>query len=326
MGPGAPFAESLLPALHREDRPRWRQVWDHAVASHAPYELKRRARFDPDAEFLLQRERGAPMSGAASSSQDEWIVVVTAVDEPDRIIAELRGLVRLRDEYFAYVAHELRGPLAAISAAASALARRGESPEIARESCAIIDRQTGQLVRLVGDAFDRARSQRDRLTVEWGIVDLKQTVSSAIESVRPLIAVRQHDFAITIPAGSIYIDGDQGRLVQVFANLLENAAKYTDVRGQIRARVELQGGWVLFGVRDSGAGIDPQAMAHIFEPFTQVGPNAEGKGGLGLGLAIVRQIVERHGGTVSAGSEGIGRGSEFLVRLPRTRSLHRGSS
>jgi signal transduction histidine kinase len=183
-----------------------------------------------------------------------------------------------------------------------------------------------QLVRLVGDAFDLARSQRDQVFVQWGIVDLKQTVGSAIESVRPLIVVRQHDFDVTIPDCSIYIDGDQGRLVQVFANLLENAAKYTEIRGHIRVRIELQDGWVLFRVRDSGAGIDPAAMAHIFEPYTQMGRDAEDKGGLGLGLAIVRQIVERHGGTVSAGSEGLGRGSEFLVRLPCTRSIHRGGS
>jgi signal transduction histidine kinase len=194
---GAPFAASLLPALHGEDRSRWQQVWDHAVASHAPYQLNRRARFDQNAEFLLQRERGVPVSRAANGNgcngigcEDEWIVVVTAAEEPDRIIAELHGLLRSRDEYFACLAHELRGPVAAISAAARALARCGESPEIARESCAIIERQTVQLVRLVGDAFDLARSQRDQVFVQWGIVDLKQTVGSAIESVRPLIVVR----------------------------------------------------------------------------------------------------------------------------------------
>jgi CheY-like chemotaxis protein/two-component sensor histidine kinase len=181
----------------------------------------------------------------------------------------------------------------------------------------MMERQVEQMVRLVDDLLDVSRVTRDKIELRKERVDLAAVLNTAIETSRPLIDAAAHELTITFPAQPVYVDVDPARMAQVFSNLLNNSAKYTDAGGRIQIEARQQGENVFIAVRDNGVGIACDELAYVFDMFRQVDRSLErSQGGLGIGLTLVRRLVELHGGSVNALSEGRGKGSEFVIRLP----------
>jgi PAS domain S-box-containing protein len=221
-----------------------------------------------------------------------------------------------KDDFLAMLAHELRNPLAAIGAAADVLPRATEQPAVLAAG-GIIGRQVRHLARMIDDLVDLARIQRGRVTLRREAIDVIAALHGAIEQAEPGIAARGQSLALSAPDAPVVVVADAIRLAQVFANLLANATQYSAPGARIDLRVVPCGQGVDVVVEDSGAGIDPAVLPHVFEPFTQ-GPRSldRAQGGLGLGLALVKSLVEMHGGSVRAESAGPGCGARFTVRLP----------
>jgi signal transduction histidine kinase len=232
---------------------------------------------------------------------------------------QLREADRQKDEFLAMLAHELRNPLAPIHSAVELMSLKELGDPQVSWCRDVIDRQTKQLHRVVDDLLDGLRLAQGKITLQSAPLDVAMVVGQALETTRPLIEARRHQLGLTMPEEPIWIEGDRTRLIQVVGNLLNNAAKYTPEGGQLRLTVELAVGdaLVLIRVADSGTGISRQMLPKVFELFTQVDRTFhQAQGGLGIGLALVRRLVELHGGSVDAHSDGPGRGSEFIVRLP----------
>src|SRR5882724_1146648 len=242
---------------------------------------------------------------------------VTDADESERVIAQLRRSIADKDRFLALVAHEMRGPLAPISSALQLLTRHIDEPQVVRQSTTLMTRQLAQLVRLVDDLLEVARSQIAEIPLKRELLGLENAVTAAVEAAQPIITSHGHHLTIMTPTDTTLVDGDAGRLAQVFANLLVNAAKFTNDGGRICISLEREADWALVRVRDSGIGISRDMLTRVFDAYVQAERgSAASKGGLGLGLALVRHLIELHGGTVSACSDGPGLGSEFIVRLP----------
>ncbi len=237
--------------------------------------------------------------------------------ENAQLYRELRDADQRKDEFLATLAHELRNPLAPIRNGLQVLRLAGGGGEIVDEARSMMERQLSQMVRLVDDLLDVSRITRNKLELRRERVTLAAVVNSAIETSRPLMEQSGHTFSLKLPPVSVYLDADLTRLAQVFSNLLNNAAKYTEPGGRISLTAGLSGAEVVIRLVDNGMGIPAEALPRIFEMFSQVDRNMErSQGGLGIGLTLVRRLVEMHGGTVEAHSDGPGRGSQFIVRLP----------
>jgi PAS domain S-box-containing protein len=234
-----------------------------------------------------------------------------------RLVGRLRDADRRKDEFLATLAHELRNPLAPIRNAVEILRRADGDAPLLEDARRMMERQLDLMTRLIDDLLDVSRISRGKVQLRKERVELANLIRSALETVRPLIDSQGHDLAITLPPQPIVVDADPTRLAQVIANLLNNAAKYTEKGGRIWLTAERQDGEVVMSIRDTGIGIAPEHLPHLFEMFSQAAPALErSQGGLGIGLSLVRGLVELHGGTVQAHSDGIGRGSRFVVRLP----------
>jgi PAS domain S-box-containing protein len=246
-------------------------------------------------------------------------VVGICLDVTTRREAEeaLKGVNQRKDEFLAMLAHELRNPLAPIRNAAQLLnVHSSGRPEI-EWARAVIERQTQHLVRLVDDLLDVSRMVRGQITLQKKPVELAEVVQAAVETSRPLIRRRKHHLTVQLPDTPVRLEADLTRLAQVISNLLNNAAKYTDDGGQIRLDAAVREGVVTIRVRDTGLGVDPDLLPHVFDLFTQADRTPDrSEGGLGIGLTLVKRLVELHGGAVEAHSEGLGSGAEFIVRLP----------
>ncbi|HJU72215.1 MAG TPA: ATP-binding protein [Gemmatimonadaceae bacterium] len=242
---------------------------------------------------------------------------VTAAYERLRLIHELREGDRRKDEFLATLAHELRNPLAPIRNSLHIM-RLAEGNEGANDQARrMMERQLGQMVRLIDDLLDVSRITRGKLQLRKERVELSGIVNTAVETTRPVIEAGGHALTITLPPQPVYLDADPMRLAQVLANLLNNAAKYTERGGRIWLTVTPQDSEIVVSVKDTGIGIPPDALPRIFEMFAQVDRSLEkSQGGLGIGLTLVKRLVELHGGSVEARSEGVGKGSEFVARLP----------
>ena len=238
--------------------------------------------------------------------------VSTDITERKRLSAALELAQRHKDAFIATVAHELRQPIGAIHAALAVMQTR-TSREIGERARGIVQRQVTQLARLVDDLLDAARVAEGKVTLQRQRIGVRDVIEAAVQVVQPAVADGRQTLVIDAPAAAIWIDADAGRLQQVFSNLLTNAVKFTPSAGRIELSVELVPGHVRVTVRDTGDGIDAGVLPHVFDLFTQATPDGRG---LGIGLAVVRVLVERHGGTVEAHSEGAGRGSAFVVTLP----------
>ena len=243
------------------------------------------------------------------------VIVATEVTELANARRDAESANRAKDEFIAMLSHELRNPLSPILTALQLMKLRGI--DAAERERTIIERQVGHLVGLVDDLLDVSRITRGKIELKKEHVELADIVATAVETASPLLEERQHDLDIHVPRRGCSVHGDKERLSQVVANLLTNAAKYTEPRGAIDIRADREADSVVISVRDTGIGIEPEMQASVFDFFTQARQTLDrSQGGLGLGLAIVRSLVTMHGGTVTVYSEGLGRGTTFTVRLP----------
>ncbi|WP_075795709.1 hybrid sensor histidine kinase/response regulator [Massilia putida] len=232
--------------------------------------------------------------------------------------AKLRDADRRKDEFLAMLAHELRNPLAPIGMAAKILRLGKVTPDRVKQTCEIIDRQIGHMTKLLDDLLDVSRVTRGLVVLTQGLHDIVAIVRDAVEQARPLIDSRRHQLALTVPTQAAHVRGDSTRLVQIVTNLLNNAAKYTPQGGVIELELRLDASTVQIVVRDNGIGIDAALLPHIFDLFVQGERSFDrAQGGLGIGLALVKSLVEQHRGHIGVASAGPGAGSEFTIRLPR---------
>jgi signal transduction histidine kinase len=252
-------------------------------------------------------------SGFTSGEEEnqEENVVNTSVD---------RGAYSLQGDAancVAILAHEVGGHVAAMRNAVLLLRQAGHDPSTRDFATGVLDRQTQQLTRLIENMVELARTNSGTVQLTRGLVNLDEVVNAAIETVRPSLQQRGHRFEVSFPTEPITVKADPTRLEQVMTNLLANAIKFTPPGGRIWLMTEIAPGHVLLRIRDTGVGIAQEMLPYIFDLYRQA-PMESGRaaGGLGVGLALVRQFVELHGGTVSAHSEGSGKGSEFVIRLP----------
>jgi signal transduction histidine kinase len=312
---------TAVPELREPER--WQGLLEQVRTTGAAYvEYDARVTFDRGGvdehrwfTFVL-----SPMFDAAGAVEAVLVVAfdvtatVRARQEAERLRAVAEAASRAKDEFLAMLGHELRNPLSAVrnAVAAAALdpARRARALDIAR-------RQTDQLNRLVDDLLDVARITRGRIALRRRRVAVAEVVANAVEAVRDAIDERGHRLTVQAADASLAVDADPTRLEQVVVNLLRNAAKYTEPGGAIELAVRRDGDAVVLAVRDSGVGIAADVLPRVFDLFAQARPSLDRSlGGLGVGLTVARRLVELHGGTIAAHSEGLGRGAEFVVRLP----------
>ncbi|HEX4025172.1 MAG TPA: HAMP domain-containing sensor histidine kinase [Steroidobacteraceae bacterium] len=220
-------------------------------------------------------------------------------------------------EFLAMLSHELRAPLASIAHALHLLGSQRVETSARQRAQALIERQVRQMAQLVDDLLDVSRLTTGHLYLQCARIDLREVVSHSIETLEGAIEERRHRLITSMPAEPVWLHGDRCRLEQVFVNLLINSARYTDAGGALGVQLQTLHAQAVVRVRDSGIGIAPEVLPHIFDLFWQADAAApRSSGGLGIGLALVRELVELHGGSVSAASAGLGHGSEFVVRLP----------
>jgi len=232
--------------------------------------------------------------------------------------ALLEQMSRHKDEFMAMLGHELRNPLAPILTAVKIIQSASPRDQRALVSASeVIERQSKHLVRLVDDILDVARIGRGRLELRKERIDLSTVIHQAVEAVEPLLSQRHQQMSVKVPAAPIVVDADLSRLVQIVANLLNNASKYTQPGGDISLTVDRESDEAVVRVRDNGLGIPKEMLTRVFDLFTQVdGSQQYASGGMGIGLTLVQRLVEQHDGTVTCDSAGAGQGSEFTVRLP----------
>jgi signal transduction histidine kinase/DNA-binding response OmpR family regulator len=240
-----------------------------------------------------------------------------ADDDLRRLATELAESDRRKTEFLATLAHELRNPLAPLSSGLQVMKLAASDAAAIERTRGMMERQVNHMVHLVDDLLDVARITTGKVDLKKERVDLQTVIASAVETSMPLIEAGRHELVVQMPDEVLLLEIDLTRVAQVVSNLLNNAAKYTPVRGRIGLSVRREGAEVVIAVSDTGIGIPPASMPTVFEMFTQVGRNMErAQGGLGIGLSLVRRLVELHGGTVTAASDGVGRGSTFTLRLP----------
>jgi len=230
----------------------------------------------------------------------------------------LKEASRRRDEFLAILGHELRNPLAPIRNSLMVIRKVIDAthPAVAT-SLDVLDRQSQQLGRLVDDLLDLARISRGEFELRKSRMDLRTAVEQALQMARELVASRGHTLHVSMPEGPLYLEADAQRVTQIAANLLNNAAKYTECGGNVWLTVEREGASAVIRVRDDGIGIPPEMLTRVFELFARVDDSpSSGREGLGIGLALVQRLVQSHGGTIGAKSAGLGHGAEFVVRLP----------
>jgi PAS domain S-box-containing protein len=269
-----------------------------------------------DGTELAIDDSGAPIRDARGRIVG---VVLVFRDITQRRSSEraLEDADRRKDEFLAMLAHELRNPLAPIRNAAHTLALLGTGDDRVRWVSGVIERQVGLMTRLVDDLLDVSRITSGKITLQRTTVSVREVLAQAVETARPLAESRGQAVEVDVPEDAGWVDGDPARLAQAVGNLLDNAIKYTDDGGRIGLRAQVEAHEVVIVVEDSGVGVDPDLLPHVFDLFIQADRSLERKqGGLGLGLTLVRRLVEMHGGRVEAASAGPGLGSAFTIRLP----------
>jgi signal transduction histidine kinase len=277
--------------------------------------LSQQAQRQQQADVELAREGAARAHSLA-------LALDTARAAAAELNAKLRNETERKDEFLAMLAHELRNPLAPLVNSVELL-RRGDQPDpsVLRRAVDVMSRQLSQLSRLVNDLLDVSRVSRRAIKLEREVVPLSEILQAASETVAPLVEGKRHRLVVRGSERPIYVNGDRARLIQVFANLLSNAAKYTDSEGLITVDAVADGGRASVVLKDNGVGISPEMLGSIFEMFSQAQSTLHrSEGGLGIGLTLARTLVELHGGHITAHSAGPGRGSTFVVSLPAARS------
>ncbi len=307
--------EDWTQAVHPDDRDRAEADRSRAVSGRTMLDTEFRI-VRPDGETRWIASKGKVFY-AADGEPLRMLGVSLDVTERKQAEEELRDADRKKDEFLATLAHELRNPLAPIRNAVQILNAKGSIHPDLRRARAVLDRQVQLMARLLEDLLDVSRISRNRLELRMERVELAAVLDGALETSRPVIEAASHELTLTLPPEPIHLEADPVRLAQVFANLLNNAAKYTDEGGRIRLTAERQGSHAIVSVRDSGIGIAAEVLPNIFEIFSQAKlASVRSQDGLGIGLSLVKGLVGLHGGSVEARSDGPGRGSEFVVRLP----------
>jgi PAS domain S-box-containing protein len=301
--------------LHPDDRERTLACWTTACADEGDYDLEYRIR-RYDGEYHWFKTRGVPIRNEQGHIV-YWFGTCSDIEEHKRIEGALRDADRRKDEFLATLAHELRNPLAPIRNSLQILKMPGVDSAIAEQTKEMMERQVHHLVRLVDDLMDVSRVMRGRIDLRKEQVELATVVARAVETIKPLIEDRAHYLDVSMSNEPLLLNVDPVRMSQVIGNLLANAAKYTEVGGHIWVQSERVDGQAVLKVRDDGIGIAPNVLPHVFELFVQ-GEHAATKsqGGLGIGLTLVKNLVEMHGGTVEAISAGLGCGCEFVIKVP----------
>ena len=312
-------AETQNCLIYELDNRQWnlpalRQLLDkilHQDMSFQDYEIT--------AEFPKIGEKTMLMNGRHLTQDDKSLILLAMEDMTERksIRDALKEVDRRKDEFLAMLAHELRNPLAPIRNALEIWRRGDAGPEAEKEAQMILDRQLIKEARLVDDLLDVARITRGAIAIEKKPVDLVQIVKQAVEGTEHHYEARNHDLKLILPEKPIMVEGDFVRLEQIVSNLLSNAAKYTEHGGRVVLTLTAIDGKACLSVADNGVGISSQLLPQIFDLFVQADVSIDrSQGGLGIGLTLVRRLVELQGGTVEAKSQGLGKGSEFMVRLP----------
>ncbi len=314
-----------LPELtvHPDDLERCTKAWQWHLRKGRDFEIElRHRRYDGEYRWFVAR--AVPFRDARGEILS-WFGTTTDIHDQKEMEETLRQADRRKDEFLATLAHELRNPLAPIRNALHIMRLKGDDPATVDQARRIMDRQLGQLVRLVDDLLDVGRITRGKLELRRERIEFGAVIRNAVDASRPLIEAAGHHLDVSLMPGPVYLDADPVRLAQVLSNLLNNAAKYMDRGGKIWLTTAADGAEaVVVTVRDQGIGIPAEALPSVFEMFTQVDGSLErSHGGLGIGLTLAKQLVELHGGSIHARSEGVGRGSEFSVRLPIVLTVHR---
>ncbi len=308
---------SMLDFTHPDDQERYRQAFLRSVVDGTPCEIEKRyVRPDGAAVWV-----SVSVTRMAFSQGGKGSMLATVMDIGERKKAEetLRDEARRKDDFLAMLAHELRNPLAPIRAAAELLQSEHFDRSKLRQTSLIIARQVNHMTELVDDLLDVSRVMRGLVAINSAPQDMKTVVSHAVEQMRPIVEARSHQLAITIEPATAWVMGDDKRLVQVLTNLIQNSAKYTPEGGRINVEMKAHDAEVLLSVTENGIGIPTELQSRVFDAFSQAERTPDrSQGGLGLGLALVKTLVELHGGSVECHSEGPGRGSRFTVRLPRS--------
>jgi PAS domain S-box-containing protein len=302
--------------IHPDDRNRCEQEYAAAFDAGRPFAMEYRLRRQ-DGAYRWVLDNGVPVGGTADGFSG---FIGSCVDITDRKQMEeaLRQADRRREDYLAMLAHELRNPLAPLRNGLHVLSRRPDDEELVTKTRATMARQIDNMARIVDDLLDAARVARGKVTIRKARLDLTDVVRTCVEDRRAVAEGNGLRLVFAAPTGAVWVDGDATRLSQVLDNLIHNAIKFTPKEGTITVTVTADGDAAVVRVRDTGTGIEPGLLPHLFQELTQADRSLDrSRGGLGLGLALVRGLVELHGGTVEAHSEGTGKGSEFVVRLNR---------
>jgi len=305
-------------ALHPDDRVEALRLWKLACESRALFSSRGRLWHAASRRYRHFVARAIPLLDASNEVR-EWVGSCTDTDDAVMSTEALKEADRRKDEFLATLAHELRNPLAPIRNSIEIL-RKGNGNG-ASAAVDMMQRQVTQMVRLIDDLFDASRISRGKVALRKSRVELTDLVQNAVEAARPLYAGLGQDLEAALSPRPIHVDADPARLLQVVGNLLNNASKFTPRGGKIDLRVErvaeAAGDVAIIRVRDNGIGIDPGQLPRIFDMFAQVDMSLErSQSGLGIGLTLVKDLVEMHGGSVDATSAGLGHGSEFAVRIP----------
>jgi two-component system CheB/CheR fusion protein len=294
--------------VHPDDVAENVKAWQHSLESGEPFQFEHRLR-RADGEYRWHLSRALPMR----NPQGEIVLWVGSNTD----VHEVKEADRRKNEFLAMLAHELRNPLAPIRNSLHVMRLKGGDAESVQAASEMMERQVGQMVRLVDDLLDVSRISQGRLELRKERTELGGVVSQSVEAARSLVQAMQHDLTVTPPSQPLYLDADPARLAQVVGNLLSNACKFTERRGRIRLTVERESDQAVVRVQDNGIGIAAEQLGRIFDMFMQVDTSLERSvSGLGIGLTLVKKLVEMHGGSVEAHSAGVGQGSEFVLRLP----------
>jgi PAS domain S-box-containing protein len=309
---GPDVLEQIIPA---EDRERIFSRWAQCRIAARPFEAEFRMRRKSDGALRWFLARALPVCGEDRRVHG-WIGTATDINDQKSAAEELKNADRRKDQFLATLAHELRNPLACIFNAVRFMRLQEALDPDLQNARDIIDRQAQHLVRLVDDLLDISRLTLDKVVLHREHVSLRNVISTALDATRPLLEALHHRLTLTGEAEPIYVHADITRLCQVFTNLLNNAAKYTPSGGCISVHVAREDRNAVIVVGDTGVGIPPEMLTRIFDLFTQVNRSDGSNDGLGIGLTLARQLIEMHGGTITAHSNGSGQGSEFTVRIP----------
>lgn len=313
--PGSTNGTGWNDIFHPDDRTRAWDAWHASLASGKVYEIQYRLRHHSGV-YRWVLGRALPVRDHFGGIT-RWMGTCTDIDDQKRAEDELRRLGVRKDEFLAMLAHELRNPLAPISSAAQLLMLGATDPQRVQKSAGVIQRQVRHLTNLVDDLLDVSRVTRGLVQLDRRVIDLREVLHGAIEQVRPAIEARGHQLALALPPAPLPVHGDRTRLVQVVANLLANAAKYTAPGGHLGLSLRLENGQACITVSDDGIGMAADLLPHVFELFVQAERTPDrAQGGLGLGLALVQRIAQLHGGSARARSGGLGQGSTLTVCLP----------